>query len=423
MRANTNALKRGPLGNPGRRPYLFVLLLAGSLLFGLVLAGALSADVALPTGAPALPEAGADAGAKALALPPQDLPATPWYRTPEALVLYGVGVVVFLLVVVWGRTSYLERQSKELQRLVAERTEEVERRKGQIESYNRELLRTNEALRRTVEEKSTLLGTAAHDLKNPLFGIRALSEIVLETESLSPKSERKLNLIRESADETLHLIDELLATAASSAQSSVDPEPVDVTALTQWVVRSFDPHAERKKQTLHYSVDAASPCVVEGDKRKLREAITNLVSNALKYSPPESEVEVVVASENGEVRVSVIDEGPGLSETDRQRMFAPFQRLTPEPTGGEGSSGLGLYIVKQIAELHEGRVEVESEVGQGSTFRLVLPVASPDDVPTPTVEPGGVEGADATAWNRSREGESGGADAGRSGTGRCLVTF
>jgi len=174
---------------------------------------------------------------------------------------------------------------------------------------------------------------AAHDLKNPLFGIRALSEIVLENEDLSQQAERKLNLIRESAEDSLHLIDELLASAASSGQAGLDVEPVDVTALVQWIVRSFEPQAERKGQALHCSVPE-SACVVDGDKRKLQEAIANLVSNALKYSPPGETVDVFVRRRNGTVEVAVEDDGPGLSDMDRERMFAPFQRLGPTPTGG-----------------------------------------------------------------------------------------
>jgi signal transduction histidine kinase len=127
--------------------------------------------------------------------------------------------------------------------------------------------------------------------------------------------------------------------------------------------------------------------VVEGDKRKLREAVANLVSNALKYSPPGEEVQVHVDRRDGQVQVAVVDSGPGLNENDRQRLFAPFQRLSAEPTGGESSSGLGLYIVKQVADLHEGTVDVETEVGAGSTFTLVLPATAPSSASVPEAEP------------------------------------
>ena len=318
-----------------------------------------------------------DANSSPLPSAPQAAPpeAPPWYATPWALVAYvvgGVGVVVLLM---RSRTAYLKRRQEALERLVQQRTDEVQSQKRQLESYNRELLRTNETLRKTIEEKSKLLGMAAHDLKNPLFGIRALSEIVLENEDLSPKSKRKLNLIRESADETLHLIDGLLTTAATTVQETPDVEPVDVAALAQWVVRGFEPHAERKAQALHCTVEADAPCVVEGSKRKLREAIDNLVSNALKYSPRDADISVYVDRADDEVTVSVVDVGPGLSESDRERMFVPFQRLTPEPTGDEGSSGLGLYIVKAVVEGGGGQIWFTSKEGTGTTFFVTIPLA------------------------------------------------
>jgi signal transduction histidine kinase len=98
-------------------------------------------------------------------------------------------------------------------------------------------------------------------------------------------------------------------------------------------------------------------------------------------------VDVFVNRRNGAVQVTVADDGPGLSEKDQERMFAPFQRLGPTPTGGESSSGLGLYIVKQIADLHDGEIQVDSVPGEGSTFTLRLPATTPGETPVPEVDP------------------------------------
>ncbi|MFP4228793.1 MAG: sensor histidine kinase, partial [Salinivenus sp.] len=249
---------------------------------------------------------------------------------------------------------------------------EVRRQNRQLEAYNRELIRTNRRLRELAEERSRLLGMAVHDLKNPLFGVRALSEIVLETESLSDRARRKLDLIRQSAQETLELINDLMDSASEVLEGRLHQEPVDLNVLARQGVRSFLPQAERKEQTIHCSVPE-HPCVVNGDRQKLREAVNNLVSNALKYSPPGTSVDVTVAQDEGQVRIAVTDQGPGLSAHDQRRLFAPFQRLGPEPTGNEVSSGLGLYIVKQITDLHGGEVEVDTGLGEGSTFTLVFP--------------------------------------------------
>lgn len=316
------------------------------------------------------------------ALPvPQAFPtptnARSWYQRPLVLALFSIAGFTLLAGYLQWRTAALGRARRRLQHMLTARSAKVREQNKKLEDYNRELVETNRRLRETVEEKSRLLGVATHDLKNPLFGMRALSEIVLETEPLSDRARRKVDLIRESAQETLELINDLMASAASTAEGALEPEPVDVGALTEWVVHSFLPQAHRKDQMLHCTVPDA-PCVVAGDRRKLREAMNNLVSNALKYSAPRESVHVSVEQHNRHVVVSVSDHGPGLSSRDQEQLFAPFQRLTPDPTGDEGSSGLGLYIVKQIVDLHEGRVEVDSTLGDGSTFSLHLPIMAGD---------------------------------------------
>ena len=299
----------------------------------------------------------------------------PWYRTVWAYALYALlmGGIVFSAVQL--RSQQLAKRAQQLEAVIMRRTAEVKEQTRQLEVYNTELVRSNEVLQETVEEKSKLLGVAAHDLKNPLFGIRALSEVLLERDSIDENVHRKLDLIRSSADETLKLINDLLASAASSAQAQAEMEVIDAGALAEWVVHSFQHQADRKDQRLACSVPS-TPCIVEADKRKLREAMNNLISNAIKYSPHGAPILARVNRDGDTVYFSVEDRGPGLSRDDQQRLFAPFQRLTPEPTGDEGSSGLGLYIVKQIAELHDGDVTVETEVGEGSTFTLELPAAS-----------------------------------------------
>lgn len=246
------------------------------------------------------------------------------------------------------------------------------------ETYAKELIRANEVLRNRVEEQNTLLEAAAHDLKNPFFGIRALAELVLENEGLSPAVERKVTLIRQSAVEALNHIDDLLRLAAEAAEQKHALSTVDAGALAQRVTDGFEPQAERKGQDLRCTVAASGDCVVQGDRARLREALSNLVSNALKYSPPDTRIDVDVERDGDAVRMAVTDQGPGLSDEEQGRLFLPFHRLSPQPTGDESASGLGLYLVWQIMEQHDGQVEVESTPGEGSTFALVLPAAPGD---------------------------------------------
>lgn len=306
-------------------------------------------------------------------------PPTPWYRSRWVWGVCAVAVIGLALCFVrkkrWA-TLHAGREADEAKTGGTSRAKD-----GRTEQrYARELARTNETLRDEVENKTALLEAAAHDLKNPFFGIQALAEIVLETESLSPQSERKLRLIRQSADDALNVINDLMRSAAEAHTGRANFTVLDAGRLVEWVVQGFQPQAEGKGQRLRCEVDDSASCLVEGDRPRLREAVSNLVSNALKYSPPAQSIDVVVDRHGDQVRIAVTDEGPGLSEKDQARMFAPFQRLSPDPTGGESASGLGLYRVQQLVELHRGRIEVDSAVGQGSTFSIVLPVVRRPDV-------------------------------------------
>lgn len=226
-------------------------------------------------------------------------------------------------------------------------------------------------LRERLEAKTALFASTVHDLKTPLLGIRQLSVLVLEDATLSEDGQRKLELIRATADEAMGRVDQLLSTTADE-EGMLGWGSVNLGTLVKDVVHRLRPHAEYKEQILRYRLPDSS-CRVEGDELRLQEAVGNLVSNALKYSPQGETIEVEVISSAECVRISVSDNGPGLSESDQKRLFSPFQRLTPQPTGNERSSGVGLYITKQVMNLHRGDVEVVTAEGQGSTFTLVLP--------------------------------------------------
>jgi signal transduction histidine kinase len=132
---------------------------------------------------------------------------------------------------------------------------------------------------------------------------------------------------------------------------------------------NFGP-AAGKEQTIEISAESGLWAV--GDVERLREAVDNLVSNAVKYSPIGGRIRVSVSREGDEAVVRVADTGPGLSPEDSARLFGRFQRLSAKPTGGESSTGLGLSIAKRIVDLHNGRIFVETPASGGAVFAIAL---------------------------------------------------
>lgn len=226
-----------------------------------------------------------------------------------------------------------------------------------------------------MSKESRQFSAVLHELKNPILAIERLSDILLEKEKLSNDTKRKVELIHTSAKEASSYLEELDLSSPPVLAESFTFEPVDVVTLAEQVVESFRPHAEYKDQELRRA-EFAEKAVVVGDEVRLQEAMKNLVNNALKYSPHGETVEVRVTRSEGDVCFSVSDSGPGLDEDDLGRLFKPFQRLAQQPTDGEVSLGLGLYLVREIIGRHDGEVDVDTTKGEGSTFTLVLPAAS-----------------------------------------------
>jgi signal transduction histidine kinase len=169
------------------------------------------------------------------------------------------------------------------------------------------------------------------------------------------------------------MVDHLISDAMADAfDITIRREPVDVAALVAEVADSNLPSAVNKQQSI--AVSAPPNFVTMCDADRIREAIDNLVSNAIKYSPIGGKITVGVTHEGRDTVIRITDQGAGLSPEDLGRLFGRFQRLSAKPTAGESSTGLGLSIVKRIIDMHGGHVTAESAgPGQGSTFTVTLP--------------------------------------------------
>jgi signal transduction histidine kinase len=160
---------------------------------------------------------------------------------------------------------------------------------------------------------------------------------------------------------------------ADALDIAIRPEPVDLVALLRDLVEANLPLAERKNQTIMFTAPAAIELVCDSDR--IREAIDNVLSNAIKYSPIGGRIGIAVERGDQSAVIRITDQGPGLSAEDMARLFGRFQRLSAKPTGGESSTGLGLSIAKRIVDLHGGAVEAETTGPSGTTFKIAIPSA------------------------------------------------
>ena len=162
----------------------------------------------------------------------------------------------------------------------------------------------------------------------------------------------------------------LEASAAEAGRVSLEKRPCDLLSIARKVVETQAAGAARKEIGIRVE---GTPVVVTGDPGAVQQVVENVVSNAVKFSPWKSTVVVTVRSESVAGVLEVEDEGPGVSEADRARLFAKFARLSARPTGGESSTGLGLSIVKTLTEAMGGEVSLDTQPGRGARFRVRLP--------------------------------------------------
>lgn len=278
-----------------------------------------------------------------------------------------------------GAGAYDERieldRKDELGALATAFNQMAERVQDLITGLERRVAERTKALEVASKHKSDFLANMSHELRTPLNAIVGFSQ-VLKQKLFGPvndKQDEYLDDILSSADHLLALINDILdLSKVESGQVELDTVPF---SLRQTLERGVAMVRERaSKNGVQISLDAdADVDTIEADERRIRQVVFNLLSNAVKFTPAGGNVEVSSAQRNGEVFVSVADTGPGIAPDDQERIFEEFQQTELGAEQREGT-GLGLALSKKLIELHGGRLWVESEVGQGSTFTFTLPV-------------------------------------------------
>lgn len=233
---------------------------------------------------------------------------------------------------------------------------------------------TNNDLRQMQAMRDRFFTMASHDLKNPMNQIRMAQFLLRGTLAEDPDTDTLLDNIEIALDTMGDIVREYLEMAALKSQPlELALEKVAVEPVLWDVVNQYTINAEKKAVLLKITTDEGT---VRADAQRLAQAVSNLVSNAIKYSPANSCITLFTSEHDRCVRLNVQDEGPGIPEDERDQLFTEFGQLSTQPTGGESRSGLGLWIVKQLVELQQGTVGVECPASGGSIFWLELPTWS-----------------------------------------------
>ncbi len=223
--------------------------------------------------------------------------------------------------------------------------------------------------------KSDLIGIVSHELRSPLTAIKGYVDLIA-TEDIGAITSRQkdyLDIVTKNANRLATLIEDMLdLSRIESGKLQMTFGKVDVRYLVDFCVLTLRPEAEKKKQT--FLAEIADPELdVCGDVDRLQQALMNLAANAIKYTPDGGNVALRAYREGDTVKMAAVDDGLGISEENQAHLFEKFFRVKGKSTRGIGGTGLGLCITKSIVEAHDGRIEVESEEGQGSTFTVILP--------------------------------------------------
>lgn len=257
-------------------------------------------------------------------------------------------------------------------RLYADLEDKVRERTRDLAAQNAKLIVLNEELIKLNQDKNEFLGIAAHDLKNPLSAIQGLSEMIeRDFDDLTRGDIIEIaNMISVSSQQMFELIRNLLdVNRIESGKLNVSLDRFNILPILKWIANDYRDRAKAKHIKLHFQPSEEEYYAIV-DEKTIRQVFDNLISNAIKYSPHERTVYLRLYPYRNHLHFEVEDQGPGLSEEDKKHLFGKFSRLTPQPTGDENSTGLGLFIVKKLVESMKGKIWCESELGYGSKFTV-----------------------------------------------------
>lgn len=257
---------------------------------------------------------------------------------------------------------------------VAHKVDRLQQESQVLTEKNKKLNELNEQLMILNNEKTEFLGIAAHDLKNPLSSISLSASTVKKYQNTFSKEKIGIYLdkIERTSTKMKNIVTNLInINIIETGGYRLKNHEVNLTIMAKHIVDDLIQQAAVKNITI--LLDCEKVINVNTDEDALYSILDNLVSNAIKYSNPDSQIKVRI-TKSDKIYIKVIDNGMGIKDSEKEKVFQKFSRMSNKPTGGENSTGLGLSIVKKLTDLIGGKITFESEYGKGTTFSLELPV-------------------------------------------------
>ena len=316
----------------------------------------------------------------------------PWWRSPAFFVGAFFAVLTFFGLMVWATSNY--RYSRKLADRVAERTADLEhlarRLQAEIEEHKRtetDLRVATSAAEQASRAKSSFLATMSHEIRTPMNGILGIAYL-LEREELSAGQQQRVATLRRSGEALLEILDDILDYSKIEAGAlELSPHPFDLPLLLEEVATLFEPRASEKGIELRRRFAEELPRWVVGDSSRVRQVLINLIGNAVKFTDEGSvTIEALHRPERRlNVALRVQDSGIGIAEESQWQLFQPFHQLDSGHHRRHGGTGLGLAISHHLVTAMEGRIRVDSELGQGATFIVELSLPDAPDQTTATL--------------------------------------
>ncbi|MDW7691095.1 tetratricopeptide repeat-containing sensor histidine kinase [Flammeovirgaceae bacterium SG7u.111] len=273
-----------------------------------------------------------------------------------------VVVLLAVLILLLTRNSYMK---KEANKQLLEKQEEVQH-------HNEILSEINQKLSETNYEKESLMHVVIHDLRSPLNRIKALMDLLKLTGPLNEEQLQARQLTLDAVKNGSSLINSLLDIHDFEKEDlTLNLNTIDLKSFVQGLAEPFNQQASMKNISI--SLKSEGNVDIRTDADLFTRVVDNLISNAIKFSHPNSQINLSIKQADKKVVFTVKDQGPGFDEEDKKRVFRKFQKLSARPTGGESSTGLGLYIVHLLVKRLNGNISLESTRGEGTSFIITLP--------------------------------------------------